>query len=32
MIKKIAAAVAACLYVALSAWLVGSVGKAHRDA
>ncbi len=31
MIKNIAAAVAACLYVALSAWLVGSVGKAHRD-
>ncbi len=32
MIKNIAAAVAACLYVALSVWLVGSVGKAHRDA
>ena len=32
MIKNIAAAVTACLYVALSALLVGSVGKAHRDA
>jgi hypothetical protein len=32
MIKNIAAAVTACLYVALSAWLVGSVGRAHRDA
>ena len=32
MIKNIAAAVTACLYVALSAWLVGSVGKAHREA
>ncbi len=32
MIKNIAAAVTACLYVALSAWLVGSVGRAHRNA
>ncbi len=32
MIKNIAAAVTACLYVALSALLVGSVGRAHRDA
>ena len=32
MIKNIAAAVTACVYMALSAWLVGSVGKAHRDA
>ncbi len=32
MIKNITAALAACLYVALSAWLVGSVGRVHRDA
>jgi hypothetical protein len=31
MFKNVAAAIAACLYVALSAWLVGSVGKAHRS-
>src|SRR5271157_3623713 len=31
MIKNIAAAVAACLYMALSAWLVGGVGRIHRD-
>ena len=32
MIKNIAAAVTACVYVALSAWLVGSMGRAYRDA
>ena len=31
MPKHLGAAIAACLYVALSAWLVGTVGKAHRD-
>jgi Zn-dependent protease with chaperone function len=32
MLKHAGAAIAACLYVALSAWLVEAVGKAHRDA
>lgn len=31
MIKHAGAAIAACLYIAMSAWLVGAVGRAYRE-
>ena len=31
MPRHLGAAIAACLYIAVSAWLVGTVGRAHRE-